>query len=265
MTSKPDLAVQLHFALFKDRAGYVLKPPEMRPASDEQDESTATCFWPPPRESLHRATLHVLSLHNLPKVGRLELILGCSLVLRHPFRQHGRPSVSKPVCVCVCRHVKCVMLTRGISVSQRGEQRPCYSGARQAAHDYHPELSGKPVPPDNLDVSSPSITLSLHPIGGALCRVSQLWKARFLATECNTSTRTRSTLVWSPSNPSKPRAPATLHRLLRSREGAAAATKHFKRVRHSHGETQWSERNIRRDRAFCRCSAGHHYPTNSSD
>eukprot|EP00966_Prymnesium_polylepis_P250016 5779623-Prymnesium_polylepis.1 len=105
--SDTDTAVELHFALFDARGGYVLKPKEMasQPPSmvarapsvemasqspsmqmrsptpslsrmpsavgtreegrDQQpDEDRA---WPPHRRFLHCVTLHVISLHNLPK------------------------------------------------------------------------------------------------------------------------------------------------------------------------------------------------------
>lgn len=156
--SNNDLAVQLHFALFKGSKGYILKPPEMRPAMDEDYSAeeaafAAACemstgpsergsgdvassrgstrrssladndlYWPPPRERLARTTIEIFSLHNLPK---------------------------------------------------RTEQRPRYSGSHSACHDYHPELSGKAAPPDNRDPSSPELSLSLHPIGG-FCALSTI-------------------------------------------------------------------------------------------
>jgi len=67
--SNNDLPVQLHFALFNGTGGYVLKPEEMlrtRPKDENDDEKA---LWPPPREELHRTTLELLSLHNLPKRG----------------------------------------------------------------------------------------------------------------------------------------------------------------------------------------------------
>ena len=86
--SHNDLAVQLHFALFNGSSGFVLKPPEMRAAPSTRHaaetsgsislgqeggemydrDSTEDSFWPPPRESLHRTSIEILSLHNLPKV-----------------------------------------------------------------------------------------------------------------------------------------------------------------------------------------------------
>lgn len=50
--------------------------------------------------------------------------------------------------------------------AQRGERRPKYIGIRGACHHFVPELSGAPLPPDNLDPSSPTVSVSLHPIGG---------------------------------------------------------------------------------------------------
>ena len=85
--SNNDLPMQLHFALFRGSGGFVLKPPEMlgyrqapviadvfdlsASGSDAEAEriseaSAANDFWPPPREQLHRATIELLTLHNLP-------------------------------------------------------------------------------------------------------------------------------------------------------------------------------------------------------
>jgi len=75
--------VQLHFALFNGSAGFVLKPAEMNapaPIGDtdgstrstqetSQSTSDVDAYWPPPREWLYRVSIHVLSLHNLPKHG----------------------------------------------------------------------------------------------------------------------------------------------------------------------------------------------------
>jgi hypothetical protein len=74
--SNVDLALQLHYSLFKSTKGYLLKPQEMRKATEPgamsgaQDvpEESIDDYWPPPRERLHRATIELLSLHNCPKV-----------------------------------------------------------------------------------------------------------------------------------------------------------------------------------------------------
>jgi len=67
--SNNDLAIQLHFALFDNLAGYKLKPPEMVGGAHEESEDVdnVDACWPPPRAHLHRASLKLLSLHNLPK------------------------------------------------------------------------------------------------------------------------------------------------------------------------------------------------------
>jgi len=85
--SNVDLAVQLHFALFNVSRGYSLKPLEMRavPArnatvsggsstAEHSFDHSGMClhdddYWPPPRERMHRCTLKIFSLHNLPKRG----------------------------------------------------------------------------------------------------------------------------------------------------------------------------------------------------
>jgi len=135
--SNTDLAVQLHFALFRGSNGFVLKPLAMREnlaapneaqvrdsfvlgSGQRQAGQLTDYFWPSPCDILHRTNIRVVSLHNLPK---------------------------------------------------RGEERPRYDGSRSAAHKYHPELSGMSVPPNDRAPSSPSITLSLHQIGGS-CAIS---------------------------------------------------------------------------------------------
>lgn len=122
--SNPDLAVQLHFALFNGSGGFVLKPPEMLAVdADDSADGDDKAFWPPPRERLHRMTMKVVSLHELPK---------------------------------------------------RGEQRPRFEGSRMSCHKYLPELSGEPrAPTSSMDLSSQSVTISLHPIGG-FCAVSSV-------------------------------------------------------------------------------------------
>eukprot|EP00966_Prymnesium_polylepis_P145606 3363273-Prymnesium_polylepis.1 len=44
-------------------------------------------YWPPARETLHRTTLEILTLHNCPKVGGLP----CGLCHSSPPLSHGSP------------------------------------------------------------------------------------------------------------------------------------------------------------------------------
>lgn len=99
--SNNDLAVQLHFALFRGSGGFVLKPPEMCGledlASDRSNHSlgreafgshraslnsgradmsisrdvserqASDVLWPVERDKLHRTKIRLISLHNLPQ------------------------------------------------------------------------------------------------------------------------------------------------------------------------------------------------------
>jgi hypothetical protein len=49
---------------------------------------------------------------------------------------------------------------------QYGEKRPNHGGPHGEIHKYHPELSGAPSPPNHSKPSSPSLNVSLHPMGG---------------------------------------------------------------------------------------------------
>eukprot|EP00966_Prymnesium_polylepis_P077047 1784910-Prymnesium_polylepis.1 len=204
--SNVDVALQLHFALFKGSAGFVLKPHDMRhaksssrnlsilqsyvaAAADEKlgggcrkesvmltatclsalqnvdnEEAalgaarsrmqqgnqktkrgpTTDCYWPPPRDRLHRTTITLLSLHGLPKVTL------------------SSPSLWRPTIVLL-RSNDCFL-----HMSQRGEARPRYEGSRSACHKFVPTLSGIAIAPDSLLPSSPAccISVALHPIGG---------------------------------------------------------------------------------------------------
>ena len=110
-----DTPTQLHHALFAlgGGCGYVLKPREMRAEPPEA--------WPPTRATLHRATITLLSLHQLPAP------------------DEERPALAR--------------------------------GHRRACHTCVPELSGEYTGPSVSSVSSPSVSIELHPIGG-YCRVA---------------------------------------------------------------------------------------------
>eukprot|EP00966_Prymnesium_polylepis_P157168 3631996-Prymnesium_polylepis.1 len=60
----------------------VADPGEHATGSNDDD-----AFWPPPREKLHRTTVQVVSLHNLPKVSHLVLpdeLLVTAKISPHP-------------------------------------------------------------------------------------------------------------------------------------------------------------------------------------
>jgi len=57
------------------------------------------------------------------------------------------------------------------NLPKRSEQRPRFGEGRGDLHRYVPQLSGSVVLPDNSDVSSPTLSMSLHPIGG-FCAIS---------------------------------------------------------------------------------------------
>jgi len=64
--SNIDVPLHLHFALFNRSRGFVLKPQELRDAADGADDEVP---WPPLRGKLHRTSIEILSLHNIPKRG----------------------------------------------------------------------------------------------------------------------------------------------------------------------------------------------------
>ena len=113
-----DTPTQLHHALFAlgGGCGYVLKPREMRAEPPEA--------WPPARATLHRATITLLSLHQLPAP------------------DEERPALAR--------------------------------GHRRACHTCMPELSGEYTGPSASSVSSPSVSIGLHPIGGYCCVATAL-------------------------------------------------------------------------------------------
>jgi len=129
-----DLPVQLHFALFNNSSGYVLKPREMLITSGKStgdhggghdDE-----YWPPSRKRLHRVSIRILSLHHLPKQGE-----------KRPY--YG-----------------------GLGRSESDVATEARVGRRSRCHQYHKELSGALQPPNDKNPSSPSVSMSLHTIGG---------------------------------------------------------------------------------------------------
>jgi len=145
--SNCDLAVHLHFALFDGTAGYLLKPPEMMIAADDR------CSRSSNSEVSHEA--------------------GSEDAFWPPPRQS-----------LLCVSMDVISLH---NLPKRGERRPRYNGSHGACHKYHPELSGTSSPPDRMNLSSPNLTVSLHPIGG-FCAVSKTLPVHISETESSTST-----------------------------------------------------------------------------
>jgi len=141
--SNIDIAVHLHFALFAGSAGFVLKPSEMN--------------------AVMPSAADVAGVENNGA---------------HPQASFARNSASfldKEAYWPPAREVLHLTTIEVLSLHQlpkRGEHRPSFEGSCSACHRYAPELSGTPAPPDGLNVSLPSVMLSLHPIGG-FCAVSQ--------------------------------------------------------------------------------------------
>ena len=111
------------------------------PDPNEVDEEE---FWPPARDVLQRTSIHIISLHNLPKV-----------IVPPTHRSHPCSSRER------VRSDDAVHRLR-----QRGELRPHFRGSRSVCHQYHSELSGGIAPPGNKPSSCPMLTFSLHPVGG---------------------------------------------------------------------------------------------------
>ena len=147
--SDADLAVTLHFALFDGSDGFVLKPPEMRvTARDAQNDSfvpQTSCVSDEWRTLLRNNTEHGSG------TPRSLAVVDDDTYWPPPSERLSRTSIA-----VLSLH----------NLPKRNEHRPRFDGSRAACHKYHPELSGSPSPPDNLDPSSPVITLALHPIGG---------------------------------------------------------------------------------------------------
>eukprot|EP00966_Prymnesium_polylepis_P117077 2705278-Prymnesium_polylepis.1 len=149
--------------------GHLRTTSPVRMAPDERDSESSEAiadhdeYWPPPCEKLYCTTLHIFSLHNIPKVTNTERSIQTQNIDRNlhvldEFRLpcHARPSPPPTV-----------------PLVQRGEQRPRYDGSREQCHTFVKELSGRGwVLPNDSDPSSPSIGVSLHPVGGDAASLS---------------------------------------------------------------------------------------------
>ena len=181
--SNTDVPVQLHFALFTGSDGFRLKPPEMRATIPALASAESQCT------SERDSTASQLVSNALDRVHSgisLECRETSSFVPKGADRQssgtissgsgHGNGNIRRidesywppPRDVLHCTTIQMLSLH---NLPKRGERRPRLSGSRMACHSYHPELSGTPAAPNSLAVSSPGISVTLHPIGG-FCAVS---------------------------------------------------------------------------------------------
>jgi len=142
-----DMAVQLHFALFNGHKGYVLKPKGMQVQSDPRGSSV------------------------------LE-----------GAQDNGQPDDDRcwppPRKFLQCVTLNCLSLH---NLPKRRERRPRYNGSRAQCHEYHRELSGTSAPPNSKIPSTPSITVTLHPIGGICALYRTLPFDESIATELELS------------------------------------------------------------------------------
>ena len=166
--SDVDLAVSLHFALFKGSKGYVLKPPEMVAGMDHEGigaglgGASATGTGADRLSAVHRSSSSSLRESSGLSQRNDDLREGMSIAAEDVVLFWPPPR----------EWLHCVTL-RAVSLHnlpKRGERRPRLGQRggthRGSCHKYVPELSGAPAPPTNSEPSRPGLKLALHPIGG---------------------------------------------------------------------------------------------------
>mmetsp|Transcript_14795 Transcript_14795/g.39537 ORF Transcript_14795/g.39537 Transcript_14795/m.39537 type:complete len:1181 (+) Transcript_14795:3770-7312(+) len=184
-----DLPAQLHFALFDGTSGYVLKPPEMRvatqvpeldhPGDGQERQSNALaderCRQMP--GSLRRPAYEAQP--SVPNIERGSFDVDAvrtttsSAITGEQDRSDNQqtagfdednywPFPREQL------HRMSIRILSLHGLPKRGEQRP---HLKDAWHAYHRELSGKFTPPNHLKQSAPELHFSIHPIGG-FCAIS---------------------------------------------------------------------------------------------
>jgi len=187
INGRMDMAVQLHFALFNSTAGYVLKPPEMLSVRSPSESAKA--------DEKREAGRPEGASEVAPKVSAWKAAKMAACKVANPASTVVTPSSVENMLSCLASavkkqpaggeasaitaddkpdaywpppreqlHVTTLKIISLHNLPKRGERRPQLDG--HACHKYHPELSGTPSPPTKVVPSSPSITLSLNPIGG---------------------------------------------------------------------------------------------------
>jgi len=209
--SNNDLAMQLHYALFNGSGGYVLKPLEMsgaylsatRSADDDDDDrellsmsvegSRGTCSSSrafserkssaAPRPSSRRSTAIdsesdardtslTATRSSKPRFSKKACSFMGGFAFGETTGDDGRDDSYWPPAREELQCIDISVLSLH-ALPKRGEQRPRYDGSRGACHGYHPELSGKAIPPNSLNPSCPQLSVTLHPIGG-FCAISNM-------------------------------------------------------------------------------------------
>jgi len=172
--SDVDLAVLLHFALFSGSGGFVLKPSEMKPATREYQTSfTEISSMETRSPAEHRSSawdfVRKKALSSDRLSGPSALSQSSEDGTEAGTLESGRMGYWPPPQDWLQRTTFDILSIHNLP--KRGEQRPKFNGKRVACHQYHAELSGKAVPPDNRDPSAPALSFSVHPIGG-FCAIS---------------------------------------------------------------------------------------------
>jgi len=173
--SNVDVALQVDFALFKGSGGFVLKPPEMlRETLDVEARQSAIVPKVEPRRRSRRSTLGCgrwgssvaprmkgwplvrSQLSNIVQTSRAAIGDDVQYESREDFWPPPRDMLTRTTIQFLSLH----------STPKRTEQRPRFCGSRGKCHAYAAQLSGTFAPPDKRELSSPSLKLSLHPLGG---------------------------------------------------------------------------------------------------
>eukprot|EP00966_Prymnesium_polylepis_P059873 1388771-Prymnesium_polylepis.4 len=142
--SNLDLHLHLHFALFKHSAGCTAAALELT--------LLALC-------TLHRVTSPLTASDVLKpaeqRLGQNDDEMG------HQDEDNYWPPLREQL---LCTSLEVLSLH---NLPKPGEGRPRFAGSRARCHTYVPELSGAAAIPADSEPSCPSVTVSLHPIGGA--------------------------------------------------------------------------------------------------
>jgi len=167
-----DLPSMLHHALFKG-SPYLLKPPEMRDATQlgyKPSLEPELDSREPPDVQGALSTPSTPGGEKASKVGLPPASTkGRGSFVQTQGRIDNEDAFWPPLRDNLDRVSIDILTLHGLP--KRGEQRPRLDGRRGACHQYHPELSGIPAPPDDSPPSSPHLRFTIQGIGG-FCTIS---------------------------------------------------------------------------------------------